>query len=200
MEVRVTGPLPPPHCAGLQVTNHVSFADILVLSSLHPTVFVAKSEVASWPIIGPIAAASGTIFIQRERRTDVARANAALQCAIQAGLRVTLFPEGTSSNGQAVLPFQPALLQPALRTGADITPAFLEYLNPDGSRVDEIAYFGDRHLQDCLWALISRKSTLARVHFGPSRPPDGDRKSLAQSLHEEVSALGRRASNSPQNP
>ncbi len=175
--------------SGLLVSNHVSFADILVLGSISPTVFVSKSEVAHWPVIGSIAAAAGTIFIQRQRRTDVARANLALHRTIEAGLLVTLFPEGTSSDGQQVLPFQPSLLQPAIETRAPVTPAFLQYRDPLGQRVDEVAYFGDRHLQDCLWALVQRRQTTACIRFGSPAIPDGDRKSLALSLHSEVRSL-----------
>lgn len=186
VETRFSGPRP---TSGLLVANHLGFVDIMVLSSIQPTIFVSKAEVAAWPLIGQIAAAAGTIFIQRQRRTDVARANSSLHRAMDAGLLVTLFPEGTSSDGQSVLPFLPSLLQPAIECAVDVTPAYLRYSGPDTDRVDEIAYFGDRHLQDCLWALAQRRHTVANVHFGTPIFPDGNRKTLAATLHEAVNRL-----------
>jgi 1-acyl-sn-glycerol-3-phosphate acyltransferase len=186
VEIRTSGH---PSASGLLISNHVSFADIMVLSASVPTVFVSKAEVAQWPAVGPIAAAAGPIFIQRQRRADVARANTALHRAIEAGLLVTLFPEGTTSDGQQILPFQPSLLQPAIETQAQITPAFLRYREEDGSRIDEVAYFGERHLQDCLWALVRRQKTIVSVRFGETRAPEGNRKTLASLLHAEITQL-----------
>ncbi len=189
VSLRASGKLPQ---RGLLVANHVSFVDIMVLSALQPTVFVSKAEVTRWPIVGPIAAAAGTIFIQRQKRSDVARANIHLHRAMDSGLLVTLFPEGTSSDGQSILPFQPSLLQPVLECTAGVTPAYLRYSGPDTNRVDEVAYFGDRNLQDCLWALVKRRDTVANVRFGDTLFPEGNRKSLALLLHAEVSQLAAR--------
>ncbi|MEI6712854.1 MAG: lysophospholipid acyltransferase family protein [Verrucomicrobiota bacterium] len=186
IDVRVSGPIPQ---SGLLVANHVSFADILVLGSIRPTVFVSKAEVANWPIVGPIAANAGTLFVQRQRRSDVARVNANLKAAFDEGLLVTLFPEGTSSDGQTVLPFMPSLLQPAIDTQAAVTPAHLRYTNTQGERVDEVAYFGDRELQDCLWALVQRTRTIANVRFGQTIRSSSDRKTLAADLFAQVNEL-----------
>lgn len=186
VETRILGPAP--H-SGLLVSNHVSFVDIMLLSAARPMVFVSKSDVMHWPVVGPIASAAGTIFVERSRRTDVARVNAALRHALDGGLLVTLFPEGTSSDGSLVLPFQPSLLQPAVDLRLAITPAHLRYLNPDGTRADEVAYFGDRELGPCLADLIRRRSTVAEVQFGARLAPSGERKELARHLHSCVCAL-----------
>lgn len=188
VEIRTAGPIPQ---SGLLISNHVSFVDILVLSSIQPTVFVSKSEVQNWPIIGPIALGAGTLFIDRRRKSDVARLNQQLRHTIDSGVLVTLFPEGTSSDGSSVLPFMPSLLQPAIETGTPITPAFLRYCDHAGQRIDEVAYFGDRALQDCLWHLIKRQHTFVDVRFDQSIPPGADRKSLAASLHSKVTALSK---------
>jgi 1-acyl-sn-glycerol-3-phosphate acyltransferase len=186
VERKVSGPAP---SSGLLVTNHVSFADIMLLSAVQPMVFVSKSEVAAWPVVGDIAGAAGTIFVERKRRTDVARVNADLRRVLDAGLLVTLFPEGTSSNGSSVLPFQPSLLQPAVEAAIPVHPGHLSYWGTDRIRADNVAYFGDRDLMPCLLALLSRKTTFGEVHFGEPVGPAGDRKTLAALLHSSVTAL-----------
>lgn len=175
--------------SGLLVTNHVSFADIMLLSAVQPMVFVSKSEVASWPVVGDIAGAAGTLFVERSRRTDVARVNADLRRVLDAGLLVTLFPEGTSSDGSRVLPFQPSLLQPAVEAAIPVHPGHLSYWGADRIRADDVAYFGDRDLLPCLLALLNRKTTFGEVRFGEPVAPAADRKTLAALLHNRVSGL-----------
>ncbi len=189
VERSVSGRVP---SSGLLVTNHVSFADIMLLSAVQPMVFVSKSEVAAWPVVGDIAGAAGTIFVERKRRTDVARVNADLRRVLDAGLLVTLFPEGTSSDGSSVLPFQPSLLQPAVEAELPVHPGHLSYWGSDRVRADDVAYFGERDLLPCLFALLSRKTTFGEVHFGEPVGPVGDRKNLAAQLHASVSALAPR--------
>ncbi len=189
VERRVSGAVP---ASGLLVTNHVSFTDIMLLSAVHPTVFVSKSDVAGWPVVGPIAAAAGTIFVERTRRTDVARVNASLRRVLDAGILVTLFPEGTSSDGSSVLPFQPSLLQPAVEAAIPVHPGHLSYWGSDRQRADDVAYFGDRDLLPCLLALLNRETTVGQVHFGDPIGPSGDRKALAAQLHASVANLARR--------
>lgn len=174
---------------GLLITNHVSFLDIMFLGALRPMVFVAKSEVADWPLVGNIATCAGTLYVERSRRTDVSRVNRNLKRALEAGILVTLFPEGTSSDGSAVLPFQASLLQPAVDLGAPVTPGHLQYTGLDGRRADDIAYFGDRDLLPCLLALIRRKSTTATLECGAAIQDATSRKSLTQKLHAEVVRL-----------
>lgn len=176
---------------GLLVSNHVSFVDIMLLSALSPLVFVSKSEVARWPIIGPIAVKSGTLFIERQKRSDVSRINRALSSAFDAGVLACIFPEGTSSDGTGVLPFQPSLLQPAISAQLPVCPAHIRYETENGIRADDIAYFGDRNLMDCMRALIRRKKTIARVSFGSPIDAHADRKTLAAILNREVCRLGQ---------
>lgn len=190
VERRVSGRVPD---SGLLVTNHVSFADIILLSAVQPMVFVSKSDVASWPAIGTIAAAAGTLFVERRRRTDVARVNADLRRVLDAGLLVTLFPEGTSSDGSNVLPFQPSLLQPAVEAAIPVHPAHLSYWGRDQVRADDVAYFGDRDLMPCLMALVNRQTTYGEVRFGEAVAPVADRKTLASLLHASVSKLAPHA-------
>ena len=122
VEVRQEGALPE---SGMLVTNHVSFLDIMFLGALRPMIFVSKSEVAQWPLVGDIASCAGTLYVERSRRADVSRVNKALARALDAGVLVTLFPEGTSSDGTNVLPFMPSLLQPAVDAKIPVAPGYL---------------------------------------------------------------------------
>ena len=193
IEVVIEGSLP---STGLLVTNHVSFLDILYLGAVTPMVFVSKSDVAAWPIIGTIASCAGTVFVERRRRLDVSRVNLQVSGVLGTGALVTLFPEGTSSDGSSVLPFQPSLLQPAVEAGVSITPAHLRYTGMDGERADDIAYFGDRDLVPCIIALLNRRRTTATLRCAPPILPGNDRKTLAVELHTAVVRLseGRAAS------
>src|SRR6266403_2862272 len=102
-QVRATGPIPK---SGLLVSNHLSYLDIMVLCSLAPSIFVAKREVKHWPVFGWFARLGGTLFADRERRTQVGQLANAMRSVLNQGALVVLFPEGTSSDGQTVLPFK----------------------------------------------------------------------------------------------
>ena len=94
------------------VANHVSWTDIIALASLYPFVFLAKSEVANWPVLGLLARLQGTIFVERGARQDISRVNDSLADVLRAGGDLVVFPEGTSSDGAAVLPFRSAHFAP----------------------------------------------------------------------------------------
>lgn len=96
--------------AVLYVSNHVSWADIVVIGSVAPVAFVAKREVASWPLVGVTAKIQRTVFVDRTRRHQAAVAVADIVKRLKDGLSVVLFAEGTSSDGNRVLPFRSALL------------------------------------------------------------------------------------------
>lgn len=109
VQLQVCGEVPP---EGLIVCNHLSYLDIIAISAAAPAVFVAKSELRSWPIVGWIARRTGTIFAERGRPSSAGRTVKDIQGALRAGSRVVLFPEGTSSGGKTVLPFKSSLLEP----------------------------------------------------------------------------------------
>ena len=129
--------------AGLLVSNHMSYLDILAICSAAPAVFVSKADVRRWPLFGWLAALGGTVFIERERRTHVGEVNREIEDALAGGALVVVFPEGTSSDGTDVLPFRASLLEPALRGGHEITTAWLHYELTDGDAKQEVCYWGD---------------------------------------------------------
>src|SRR6185437_10330582 len=109
IRVRVSG-VPVRNRAVLFVSNHVSWADILVIGSIAPVAFVAKREVASWPLVGITAKLQRTVFVDRARRHQTGAAVSEIVKRLADGISVVLFAEGTSSDGNRVLPFRSALL------------------------------------------------------------------------------------------
>src|SRR6266699_2445010 len=113
MEVKVRNT--PPSSPFLLVSNHLSYVDIVVLESQVDCAFIAKSEVARWPILGIICRSMKTIFIDRQKKRDLLRAIARVETSLNQGLGVVLFPEGTSSAGDKILAFKSSLLELATR-------------------------------------------------------------------------------------
>jgi lyso-ornithine lipid O-acyltransferase len=189
LQVRVRTSGTPPH-AGLLVSNHLSYLDIVVLSALEPIRFVAKADVRGWPVMGQLAIMAGTLFIDRSRRSDVSRLNTELAEALAEDVPVVLFPEGTSSDGAGVLPFRSSLLAPAAEAGTPITPCHLGYELDDGSVADEVCYWRDMTFVPHFLNLIRKREVRAFVRFGAPAKGSPDRKQLARDLHGAVLGLG----------
>jgi 1-acyl-sn-glycerol-3-phosphate acyltransferase len=186
LEPRIFGPLP---SRGLLVANHLSYLDIILLAALRPCVFVSKSDVRSWPIFGQCAALGSTIFVDRSKRADVRGVSQQMRSALAEDLLIVLFPEGTSSGGNRVLPFRSSLLEPAVELGCPVTAAALGYQIAEGSVSDEICYWRDMTLLPHLLNVWSKPVIQASLRCGVPRARSEDRKSLAVELHDEVAAL-----------
>ncbi len=183
IETRSTGDIP---SSGLLVCNHLSYLDILVLSALAPCVFVAKREVKHWPIFGWFARKAGTVFVHRDQRAQATQTVDKIETALQTGALVVLFPEGTSSGGESILPFKSSLLEPAARQNLPLAAAFLRYELGDGDVSKEVCYWKDMTLLPHLINLCSKRAVHASVHFNHLRKGNADRKHLARQLHAEV--------------
>jgi 1-acyl-sn-glycerol-3-phosphate acyltransferase len=183
IETRFTGDIP---SGGLLVCNHLSYLDILVLSALAPCVFVAKREVKHWPVIGWFAKLAGTVFVHREQRLQAVQTVDEIEAALQTGSVAVLFPEGTSSGGETVLPFKSSLLEPAARQSHSLTAGLLQYELGDGDVSEEVCYWKDMTLVPHLINLCSKRAVQASVHFNHLREGNADRKQLARQLHAEV--------------
>ena len=186
VDVKTHGPIP---LKGLLVCNHLSYLDILVISSIAPTVFISKNEVKRWPVFGWFARMSGTLFVERGRRADVSRLNLELARALDEGALVVLFPEGTSSDGSEVLPFKSSLLEPITRFDHPLTIGCIRYTVADGRPGDEVCYWGDMSLLPHLVNLLSKRCVNATVAFTKFGQPKTCRKTLARRLHSEVVRL-----------
>jgi 1-acyl-sn-glycerol-3-phosphate acyltransferase len=174
---------------GLLVSNHLSYFDIIVIGAVTPAVFVSKADVRGWPLFGWLTQMAGTVFIERERRAHVGAVNREIESALAEDLLVVVFPEGTSSDGQGVLPFRSSLLEPALRGGHEIHVSRLNYKLADGDARQEVCYWGDHSFFPHLLNLLGKKSVHASVRFGTFQRTTNDRKVLAEQLHAAVLEL-----------
>ena len=170
---------------GLLVSNHLGYLDILVLAAITPCLFVAKAEVRRWPVVGGLARFSGTVFVHRGRRTDTGQAVQGIEKLLRAGVLVVLFPEGTSTGGEMILPFRSSLLEPAVRTLQPVTTAFLRYSLEDGDAAEEVCYWKDMNLATHLVNLLGKRGVDASVMLRRARG-SSDRKRLARRLHAQV--------------
>ena len=175
--------------SGLLVCNHLSYLDVIVLSSIGPCVFVAKRDVAAWPLFGWLAHAAGTIFVDRERRLASADVVDLVREAIASGSLVVLFPEGTSSDGSTVLPFKSSLLESAVQLRCPVAAAAIEHALEDGSVADEVCYWGDMTLLPHLLNLFSKREIRSKCSFSLPKIRAGDRKGIATELREEIVSM-----------
>jgi len=178
---------PPGSRAALVVANHVSWLDVVVLNAVTPLRFVAKAEVRCWPLIGRLARKAGTLFIHRERMRDAGRMKDLVSGALQRGERVAVFPEGTSTCGDRVLPFRASLLQSAVAAHATIHPVSIRYVADDGAHCEGVAYYGDRTFLSTLRATCGMKGLRVCLVFAePIAPGGADRRALACTAHAAV--------------
>lgn len=141
--------LPP----GLIVSNHISWLDIFVINALAPAAFVSKAEVRAWPLIGWLCVHTETIFLERGSRAAAQRTRSVLVAHLRAGDHVALFPEGTTTVGDRVLPFHGALLQSAIDAGRPVLPLALRYVDRHGQPSRAPAYVGEVTLWQTLQAI-----------------------------------------------
>ncbi len=185
----VGGPVPG-HGVFIVAANHLSYLDILVLGSLYPSLFLAKREIASWPLFGWIARGAGTVFVDRDQAKDVVRAGREMAVQLALGMPFTIFPEGRSSRGVAILPFQPSLLEPAARAGVPCWAASISYETPGSvdppSRT--VCWHDSESLLTHVPRLIGLRRVVARVRFTEAPVRSHDRKTLARELWEKANA------------
>lgn len=190
--------MPDPRRPLMIVSNHVSWLDIVVISSLFPVSFIAKSEVGEWPIVRTLARLQRSIFVERERRAKTGAVNAAIAERLGSGDAMVLFAEGTTSDGLRVLPFRSAILGAAqAATGGDaetvLQPLAIRYTRRGGlpiarSEMAEIAWHGDMELGPHLTALLAGP----KIHVRVSLPPPvavskgTNRKEIARELEGAV--------------
>jgi 1-acyl-sn-glycerol-3-phosphate acyltransferase len=191
VQVSVDGAMPE---SGLIVSNHLSYIDILCYSSIAPCIFVSKSEVRGWPVFGRLATNGGTIYIDRKSKLDARRVATEMETALRAGIRVVLFPEGTSSGGDDVMPFHAPLLESAVKAKASITPASVAYEIKGGDPRKDVCYWGEMTFATHFLGLLGKGKIHAHIKIGNTRHELADRKSAARLLHEDVTKLHARLS------
>jgi 1-acyl-sn-glycerol-3-phosphate acyltransferase len=171
----------------LVVLNHISWLDIVVLLCVQPVSFVSKSEVRRWPLIGWLATQAGTLYIERTRRQDALRMVQRIADALRSGQLIAIFPEGTTSDGQALLPFHANLLQAAIASGSPVQAVALRYRESDGQPSTSPAYVGHDTLLSSVWRLLCAKPVTAQLDFlEPIESSGKQRKELSDLLKQRI--------------
>nr|WP_137677966.1 lysophospholipid acyltransferase family protein [Parerythrobacter lutipelagi] len=153
------------------IANHVSWIDILTLAGASGTAFVAKHELSQVPVVGWLCTLNRTVFVQRENRLGVAEQINALREALADNWSVTVFPEGTTTDGQSLLPFKTSMLSVLEPPPKDVLvqPVLIDY----GDAAEEIAWVGDESGMNNARRILSRKGTFElKLHFLEPFSPD----------------------------
>lgn len=179
-------PPKPPFCL---TSNHLSYLDAVLFQALTGCVLVSKSEVANWPLFGMLSKLVGTIFIDRNRSQDVLRVNGKLGKALQEGEGIVFFPEGTTTDGQAVGPFKSSLLHSFAMSAYPVHFAAVSYSTHFADASLALCWWNDVPFVHHFWGVLKIKSSSAFLRFGPAPILDSDRKNLAIELERSVSMI-----------
>lgn len=188
MRVRVSGE--PPRGAFLLVSNHLSYMDVVALASRLECVFVAKSEVARWPVVGRLCRSVNTIFVNRRNRRSLPRVLDSVRRSLDEGAGVVLFAEGTSTSGARVAPFRSSLLDLAARERVPVHFVSMSYRTPPcGPRASEaVCWWGDMTFPRHIYGLFMLPHFDVSLAFGERPVWADDRKVLAGRLWLAVNA------------
>lgn len=173
----------------LLVGNHVSWLDILAINAVRPVRFVSKADVRAWPLLGWMVGCAGTLFIERERKRDALRVVHQIAAALQQRQIVAVFPEGTTGDGHALLPFHANLLQAAIATGAPVQPVALRYADRAAPVSAAAAYVGDMSLAQSIWRIVNADGLRVDVALlAPLPSAAAERRALAETLRARIAA------------
>ncbi len=178
-----------PPTNGLVVTNHLSHIDVLALGATIPCAFVSKMEVKSWPIFGMAGALAGCVFVDRSRSAIGSSATARVEQILREGVAVLLFPEGTSTDGSAILAFHPSFYEPAIVSQAPVTAGAIMYPDGDDYIERDLCYYGDISFFPRLLQTLGFRSIRARLDFSPNSVIYDNRRTAVLKTRDEVIAL-----------
>jgi 1-acyl-sn-glycerol-3-phosphate acyltransferase len=187
------------------IANHTGYVDGIVLGGIFPILFVSKREVKHWPIIGQWNVLCGSIFINRQRKDLVGSLVHEMTRKLKQEANILLFPEGTSTNGEKMLPFQTVPLAAPLRSRSIIVPVTITYKSIDDQPVgmanrNLIYWYGDMDFVSHFWRLLALRSIEVLVTIQPKvecfryKDDSAGRKRLAEDCYERVLGRGRKKS------
>ena len=176
--------------AYLLASNHISWVDIHAINAFHPTRFVAKSEVRSWPIFGWMAQQLGTVFIKRASSRHAHEVVGTMSEVLKTE-SVCIFPEGTSTLGNDVRPFKPNLFEAAVLAEVPVYSLGIKYISKEtGERSQVPAFVGDMGLLESMARILKHRNLIVELAFFPpaasSPRPPSDRKWLALHSEEQI--------------
>jgi lyso-ornithine lipid O-acyltransferase len=181
---------------GAAVSNHLSYLDILLYSSVQPFVMVAKTEVRGWPLLGWLTAQAGTVYVQRGGGPKTYPAvNAAMAEAYRSGLPVLFFPEGTTTDGAGVLPFRRGLFHSVLNNAVSLRTAALRYslepcsLNRGATVGEDVCWWGEMGFTSHMFWLLGLRGLEAQIRFGDEILQRQDRFVLSETAQARVAEM-----------
>lgn len=182
---------PPEHGPLLQVANHMSWLDILVMNAARPSRFVSKADAEHWPLLGALITGAGTLYLERGNRRAAMRMVHHMAERLERGDILTVFPEGTTGDGRALLPFHANLLQAAIAARAPVLPIALRFVQSDtGEPHPAPVFVGDTTLIGSIWATLNADGLRAVVRYGEPQHDQGrDRRTWANDLRADIDRL-----------
>lgn len=178
----------------LIISNHLSYLDILTISSILPSCFVTSQEMKETPVLGQLCTLGGCLFVERRNRRKLSGEIGELTSTLGNGLSVTVFPEAKSTNGEEVLRFRKPLFQAALNSKSKVLPICLNYSHLDGAPVtlenrDILFWYGDKSFFNHAVNLLKHREVIIEVSIMQSIAPDdrSDKHVLAEKCHEIIS-------------
>ena len=188
LNIRLTIKGNPPEPPFFLVSNHLSYLEIILFWNAVPCTFIAKADIKSWPLFGFIAQLIGVHFIDRSNNRDIPRLNRNLSDSINDHQGVVLFPEGTSTRGEKVLPFKSPLFQYPASQGTAVSTASITYATHNHSKPasEYVCWWGDMDFFDHFFELLKLSKLEAAIVFGDEEFINKDRKRLAYLTYQTV--------------
>lgn len=176
---------------GLVVINHLSWLDIVVVNAAFPVRFVSKSDVKRWPVLGALILGAGTLLIERSSRRDAMRVVHQMSAHLADGHRLAIFPEGTTHDGSALLPFHANLIQAAISAQAPITPVGLSFWDGSGEcKSAAPLYIGNMSLIGSIWRTLRHGPVHVKLVWDvPQHAQGRSRREWARDLQHQVARL-----------
>ncbi len=179
----------------LIASNHQSYLDIIILASAVPSLFVAKKEVRTWPLLGWLATLGGTLYIDRSAFRGAVAAMENIFRALRENVHIVIFPEGTSTNGEQIVRFKPALFRSAMMAKCSVLPVTINYRSVNGEQADStnrdlFCWYGAMTFGKHFWSLLSARSLKVSVTIHPAIPftPLMEPDRLCEQTYHAVSA------------
>lgn len=190
IELVVSGSIPTPLANTLIVSNHISWLDILIIFTVIKPRFVAKKEIASWPVIGLLTKVGDTIFIDRSNKRNIMQVNKQLSDQLSVGNCIAIFPEGTTSTGESVLPFKASLFEPVFQSKGHVLPVVIQYKDEIGNLNMSPTFAGDTTLLTSIWKILTCYHLKVELNIEPllDTTKFADRNELATAAQNAIAA------------
>jgi 1-acyl-sn-glycerol-3-phosphate acyltransferase len=172
------------------IQNHVSWLDTLVMSSIYCVNYVGKVEMLKWRLLRNVIKSGGTVFIDRKNKRELVLANKKIAAVLTNGWGMGLFPEGTTSDGKAILPFHASIFEAAMLAKSKVVPVVIRYLHSDGTLATEVTFSKKKWMETVMNTLRLEGLIIKVDILEPVNATDfPDRESLSQYMYDKISQV-----------